>query len=110
MPLLHARGCLSLRSRPDKLLTRKTCRSSLCFFMLRGQYANLKMPVVIIAGEEDKLIDIDSQSARLHSDVSHSVFHRLAGNGHMIQQTATDQVMSAIREVAGASTQLEAAE
>jgi len=68
-------------------------------FMLRGQYANLNMPVVIIAGEEDKLIDIDSQSARLHSDVSHSVFHRLAGNGHMIQQTATDQVMSAIREV-----------
>ena len=27
----------------------------------------MKMPVVIIAGEEDKLIDIDSQSARLHS-------------------------------------------
>jgi len=46
----------------------------------------------------------------LHSDVSQSTFHRLAGNGHMIQQTATDQVMSAIREVAGASTQLEAAE
>jgi pimeloyl-ACP methyl ester carboxylesterase len=79
-------------------------------FMLRGQYADLKMPVVIVAGEEDKLIDIDSQSARLHSNVSQSTFHRLAGNGHMIQQTATDQVMSAIREVAGASTQLEAAE
>ena len=79
-------------------------------FMLRGQYADLKMPVVIIAGEEDKLIDIDSQSARLHSNVSQSSFHRLAGNGHMIQQTATDQVMSAIREVAGASAQLAAAE
>jgi pimeloyl-ACP methyl ester carboxylesterase len=79
-------------------------------FVMRDQYANLKMPVVIIAGEEDKLIDIDSQSARLHSDVSQSTFHRLAGNGHMIQHTATDQVMSAIREVAGASTQLEAAE
>jgi pimeloyl-ACP methyl ester carboxylesterase len=79
-------------------------------FMLRGHYADLKMPVVIIAGEEDKLIDIDSQSARLHSDVSQSRFHRLAGNGHMIQQTATDQVMSSIREVAGASAQLAAAE
>jgi pimeloyl-ACP methyl ester carboxylesterase len=78
-------------------------------FTLRGQYADLKMPIVIIAGGEDKLIDIDSQSARLHSDVSQSRFHRLAGNGHMIQQTATDQVMSAIREV-GASTQLAAAE
>ena len=61
-------------------------------FMLRDQYADLKMPVVIIAGEDDKLIDVDSQSARLHSDISQSRFHKLAGNGHMIQQTATDQV------------------
>ena len=48
-------------------------------FMLHGQYADLKMPVVIIAGEQDKLIDIDTQSARLHSDVSQSSFHRIAG-------------------------------
>jgi pimeloyl-ACP methyl ester carboxylesterase len=79
-------------------------------FMLRDRYADMKMPVVIIAGEQDKLIDIDTQSARLHSDVSQSRFHRLAGNGHMIQQTATDLVMAAIREVSGASTELAAAE
>jgi len=74
-------------------------------FKLRNQYAHLKMPVVIIAGEEDRLIDIDKQSARLHSDISQSRFHRVAGNGHMIQQTATDQVMSAIREVAAVETE-----
>ena len=79
-------------------------------FMLRGQYADLKMPVVILAGEQDRLIDIDIQSARLHSDVSQSSFHRIAGNGHMIQQTATDNVMSAISEVERASTALAAAE
>jgi pimeloyl-ACP methyl ester carboxylesterase len=79
-------------------------------FKLRNQYADLKMPVVIIAGEQDRLIDIDTQSARLHSDISQSRFHRIAGNGHMIQQTATDQVMSAIREVASSSSKLEAAE
>ena len=79
-------------------------------FRLRNKYADLKMPVVIIAGEQDKLVDIDTQSARLHSDVSQSKFHRIAGNGHMIQQTATDQVMSAIREVAGSPTKLAAAE
>ena len=78
--------------------------------LLHRQYEDLKMPVVIIAGDEDKLIDVDSQSARLHADVSQSKFHRLAGNGHMIQQTATDQVMSAIKEVVNASTQLAAAE
>jgi pimeloyl-ACP methyl ester carboxylesterase len=76
----------------------------------RNRYADLKMPVVIIAGEEDRLIDIDTQSARLHSDISQSRFHRVAGNGHMIQQTATDQVMSAIREVASSASKLEAAE
>jgi pimeloyl-ACP methyl ester carboxylesterase len=78
-------------------------------FTLRDQYAHLKMPVVIIAGEEDRLIDIDTQSARLHSDISQSRFHRVAGNGHMIQQTATDQVMSAIREVAAVQTEIASA-
>jgi pimeloyl-ACP methyl ester carboxylesterase len=79
-------------------------------FMLRTRYADLKMPVVIIAGERDKLIDIDTQSARLHSDVSQSSFHRLAEQGHMVHQTATDRVMSAISDVSGASTALAAAE
>jgi pimeloyl-ACP methyl ester carboxylesterase len=79
-------------------------------FKFRNRYADLKMPVVIIAGEQDRLIDIETQSARLHSDVSQSRFHRVAGNGHMIQQTATDQVMSAIREVSDASVELAAAE
>src|SRR6202045_3330694 len=78
-------------------------------FKLRNQYADLKMPVVIIAGEQDRLIDIDTQSARLHSEISQSKFHRVPGNGHMIQQTATDQVMLAIREAASPS-KLEAAE
>jgi pimeloyl-ACP methyl ester carboxylesterase len=75
-------------------------------FRFRNQYADLKMPVVIIAGEQDRLIDIDTQSARLHSDISQSSFNRVAGNGHMIQQTATDQVMSAIREVAAGPTEI----
>jgi pimeloyl-ACP methyl ester carboxylesterase len=79
-------------------------------FKLRHQYADLKMPVVIVAGDKDGLIDTDTQSARLHSDISQSKYHRLPANGHMIQQTATDQVMSAIREVADSSAKLSAAE
>ena len=70
-------------------------------FHFEDKYAELKMPVVIIAGEDDRLIDIDKQSARLHSDVSQSAFHRVAQNGHMIHQTATGEVMAAINEVAG---------
>src|SRR6476661_3455885 len=64
------------------------------------EYANLKMPVVIVAGDEDKIVDIDAQSTRLHHDVPQSRFHRVPGTGHMIHQTATRVVMSAIDEVA----------
>ena len=64
------------------------------------RYAELKMPVVIIAGDADRLIETDKQSARLHRDISHSRFHRLPGAGHMIHQTQTDDVMAAIDEAA----------
>ena len=69
-------------------------------FHFRDEYANLKMPMVIVAGEEDRLVDIDAQSTRLHRDVPQSRFHRVPGTGHMIHQTATGVVMSAINEVA----------
>jgi pimeloyl-ACP methyl ester carboxylesterase len=58
------------------------------------------MPVVIVAGDEDRLVDIDAQSTRLHRDVAQSRFHRVPGTGHMVHQTATGVVMSAINEAA----------
>jgi pimeloyl-ACP methyl ester carboxylesterase len=69
---------------------------------LQGDYARLSMPVVIIAGEGDRLVDISKQSGRLHRDVKQSALHRIPGTGHMIHQTATKLVMSAIDEAAGA--------
>ena len=75
-------------------------------FYYRDEYANLKMPLVIVAGNEDRLVDIDAQSARLHRDVPQSRFHRVPGTGHMIHQTATGVVMSAVDEVASARSAL----
>ena len=69
-------------------------------FAARDHYANLKMPVVIIAGEDDRLIDIDDQSARLHAEIAGSTLHRIPGAGHMVHQTAPEAVMAAIKEVA----------
>jgi pimeloyl-ACP methyl ester carboxylesterase len=66
----------------------------------RGRYADLRMPVVIIAGEQDRLVDIERQSGRLHRQIKQSVFHRVRGAGHMVHQTATRDVMSAIDEAA----------
>src|SRR6202790_1157633 len=69
-------------------------------FYLRNEYTNLKMPVVIVAGDEDRLLNFNAPPTRLHLDVPQSRFHRVPGTGHMIRQTATGVVMSAINEVA----------
>ena len=69
-------------------------------FALRGKYADLKMPVVIIAGDQDRLVDTDAQSARLHEELPRSTFRRVTNAGHMVHQTATALVMMAIDEVA----------
>lgn len=61
-------------------------------------YADLTMPVVIVAGEEDRIVDIDDQSARLHAELPRSTLHRVPGVGHMVHQSATEAVMAAIDE------------
>jgi pimeloyl-ACP methyl ester carboxylesterase len=63
-------------------------------------YKELAMPMIIIAGEDDRLIDIDEQSGRLHDEVKQSKLHRISGTGHMIQQSATRDLMAAIDEAA----------
>ena len=67
------------------------------------QYPSLKMPVIILAGAQDRLVDTDGQSARLHADVAQSAFHRVPGVGHMVHQTVTSFVMAAINEAAEAA-------
>jgi pimeloyl-ACP methyl ester carboxylesterase len=56
--------------------------------------------MIIIAGEDDRLIDIDEQSGRLHDEVKQSKLHRIAGARHMVQQSATHDLMAAIDEAA----------
>ncbi len=71
-------------------------------YATQRQYKELSMPVIIIAGEDDQLVDIESQSARLHRELPHSVLHRITRSGHMVHQTATGAVMAAIDEAAKA--------
>ena len=70
---------------------------------LGSRYGELTMPVAIIAGALDRLIDTDSQSARLGEDIAHSTFRSVPGAGHMVHQTATDEVMAAIEEAVKAA-------
>jgi pimeloyl-ACP methyl ester carboxylesterase len=63
-------------------------------------YARLTMPVVVIAGESDRVVDTRRQSRRLHRAIGGSSGFWLAGAGHMIHQTNTGSVAAAINRAA----------
>jgi pimeloyl-ACP methyl ester carboxylesterase len=69
-------------------------------FVASKTYGELEMPTIILAGEGDRLVQTNEQSVRLHCEVKQSRLHRIAGAGHMVQQSATSDLMSAIDEAA----------
>jgi pimeloyl-ACP methyl ester carboxylesterase len=66
---------------------------------LEKQYRLLQMPVAIVAGAEDRLIESE-QAAHLHRDIPHSTLRCVPATGHMVHQTATGEIMTAIDNVA----------
>ncbi|MDQ1902265.1 alpha/beta hydrolase [Paracoccus sp. WLY502] len=62
-------------------------------------YASLTMPVAIVAGAQDRLIDPAAQSQRLHQAIAQSSLHLVPGCGHMVHQTSPGAVMAAIDTV-----------
>jgi pimeloyl-ACP methyl ester carboxylesterase len=62
---------------------------------LRDAYRQLDMPVLIVAGAEDRYVESE-QSGKLHREIPHSTFHCIPRAGHMVHQTKTAEIMSAI--------------
>ena len=67
---------------------------------LRRRYRDLTMPVVIVAGREDRHVDAAWQSAPLHRRLPGSTLRLVPGVGHMVHQNAPDVVMEAIDQAA----------
>ena len=67
---------------------------------LEQHYRELKMPVVILTGGDDQIVDVDRQSRRLHKEIPRSEFIALPGLGHMVHHLAPDQVIKAIDRAA----------
>lgn len=64
------------------------------------RYGELSMPVSIVVGEDDQLINAKSQSMRLHEDITGSALYVISGIGHMVHHGARGEVMKAIEAVA----------
>ncbi len=70
-----------------------------CAALAQERYARLDMPVAIIAGAGDRMVTARNQSARLHREIPQSSFACLPDTGHMVHQTATAEVLSAVERV-----------
>ncbi|WP_424134953.1 alpha/beta fold hydrolase [Roseomonas chloroacetimidivorans] len=69
---------------------------------LRRGYKDLSMPVVIIAGDGDKVV-FKRSAERLHAEIKGSDLQIVSGAGHMVHHLAARQVAGAIDAVATAS-------
>jgi pimeloyl-ACP methyl ester carboxylesterase len=66
---------------------------------LAKHYSDLSLPVAIMAGRGDKIVDCDSQAGRLGTELAGSKLVKVPGTGHMLHYGVPEQVVSVIREV-----------
>ena len=66
---------------------------------LREGYKNLTLPVIIIAGDGDKIV-FRRNAEQLHDSITGSVLQIIKGAGHMVHHLAPRQVAEAIDRVA----------
>src|SRR4051794_39216714 len=67
---------------------------------LEQHYRELKLPVVILTGGDDQIVDVDRQSKRLHEEIPQSELTVLPGLGHMVHHLAPDHVIKAVDRAA----------
>lgn len=67
---------------------------------LSRRYSDLSVPVRIIAGADDRVVETEKHSARLHRMLAASTYRRVPRCGHMVHHAAPDEVLSAIAAIA----------
>lgn len=64
---------------------------------LSRRYSSLKVPAVVVAGDQDQYVSTEHHSQRLHQTLSGSAFIAVPGAGHMAHHAAPGVFMEAIR-------------
>ncbi len=66
---------------------------------LAKRYRELRLPVTLIAGERDKVVDPKAHSQRLHAELARSNLVMVPGAGHMAHYLAQEQIAQAVDQV-----------
>lgn len=96
----HAEAAVALWSRPGQVRSAAqdflTVETSLARLVPR--YHEIKIPVVVVVGDDDPWIDPDLHAYPLLDKVANGTLVRLARTGHEIAHTRPDDVVEAIRK------------
>ena len=87
---------LSLRPAQLKASAEDTVSMTPSAAALAKRYDELKMPIVIMAGTGDRLVDFARQSGRLDEVLAKSTLVPFEGAGHMIHHSAPEKVVDGI--------------
>ena len=60
---------------------------------MRRRYRELRLPVVIMAGTEDRVVNHRKHAVRLHQDIAQSALRLVPGVGHMVHHAVPQQVV-----------------
>src|SRR3984893_7408693 len=63
---------------------------------MQHRYRELRMPVVIMAGTQDRIIDHRKHSVWLHQEIAQSALRLVPAVGHMLHYAVPEQVVDAI--------------
>ena len=66
---------------------------------LSRHYGELRVPVRLIAGSDDRVVDTELHSARLHREVETSTFQCVPSCGHMVHHAVPAEILAAIAAV-----------
>src|SRR4051794_32249292 len=70
---------------------------------MRDHYQDLRMPVVIVAGSEDRVVDVGRHAVRLRERLPHATLRLVPGAGHMVHHAVPGEVAEAAEAVSGRS-------
>jgi pimeloyl-ACP methyl ester carboxylesterase len=70
---------------------------------MRDGYQGLQMPVVIVAGTEDRVVDVGRHAVRLQGDIPGSELRLVPGAGHMVHHAVPGLVAELVEAVSDRS-------
>jgi pimeloyl-ACP methyl ester carboxylesterase len=71
---------------------------------MQDNYRELSMPVVIMAGTKDRILDHRKHAVRLHQEIAQSALRLVPGVGHMLHYAVPEQVVDAIEAFGNPTT------